>query len=150
MLRRRDRSSANAWSRPSSNVPSMAAINTISIVLRRIRPCLSMPESSRARPSLVGRYQSLPTIIQRGVARTLEMVSRYSGDEVRFKLAVGVFQIVGHHFGLGQHGHEVGIAVPARHDMEMHMVGDSCARHGSLVYAHVEAIGMDRSAQGRQ
>jgi hypothetical protein len=39
-----------------------------------------------------------------------------------------------HHPGLGNHRHEIGIALPARHDMPMKMIFDS--RAGAFSQVH--------------
>src|SRR5262249_9269365 len=46
--------------------------------------------------------------------------------------------------------HEIGISIPARHDMEVHVVGNAGARYRSLVHTHVIPLwlhGMPKRAE---
>lgn len=52
----------------------------------------------------------------------------------------GVGNMLGNGAHLGQHGHEVVVAVPARHDVPVEMGGDSRACGLALVEADVEAV----------
>jgi len=54
-----------------------------------------------------------------------------------------------HGLDLGQHRHEIRIAVPARHDVKVDVVGDAGARRAAGVGADVEALWPQRFAQDR-
>src|SRR5262245_22495373 len=68
-------------------------------------------------------------------------------QKIRSDLAVGVLEVLWHHFGVGKNRHEIGVSIPAWNDMEVHMLGDSGAGNSSLVDSHVEALWPHGSAQ---
>ena len=49
-------------------------------------------------------------------------------------------QVLGHHPHVGQHGHEVRVAVPARHDVEVQVAADTRPGDAAEVDARVEAL----------
>ena len=57
------------------------------------------------------------------------------------------FEVLGQYPRRRQHRHEVCVAIPSRHDVAMHMLGDSCARAAAEIGAHIEARGIQRFAQ---
>lgn len=80
---------------------------------------------------------------------TVSGFARYLSDGLA-QLAVGIFEVIGHDFHIGQHGHKVGVAVPTRHDMKMDMLGNSGPGNFPLVDAHVEALGIHGLMKGAQ
>jgi len=64
------------------------------------------------------------------------------------ELCVNDIEVFRHDFDIGDGGHEVGIAVPARDDVVVHMFGKTSAGDFALVDAHVEAVGRHQLAQG--
>src|SRR4051812_5873689 len=68
----------------------------------------------------------------------------------RFQLLVAGFEILGHHPRLGDAGHEVRVAAPARQRVDVEMVGDARARGAADVDAEVDAVGVVRGTDGPQ
>lgn len=66
------------------------------------------------------------------------------------QLAIGALEVFGHDLHVGQYRHKVGVAAPARHDMKMHMLGNSSPRRLPFVNAHVKALGIHRPMKGSQ
>src|SRR5688572_12040176 len=56
-------------------------------------------------------------------------------------LLVGGGQGFGQHAGLGQGGHEVGVAVPAGHAVHVEVAGNAGAGAAPQVGTHVQAVG---------
>ncbi len=52
----------------------------------------------------------------------------------------GAFQRLREHACVADDGHEVRIAIPTRHDMQMYVLRDAGARRAANIHAHVEAI----------
>src|SRR5215472_15594473 len=68
----------------------------------------------------------------------------------RANLPVGIPEVVGHYFGVGENRHKVGIAVPAWDDMKMHMISNAGSGNAPLVDTHIEAVRPHGSLQSRQ
>lgn len=49
---------------------------------------------------------------------------------------------------VGEHRHEIGVARPARHDMDVQMLGDARARRAAQIEADVETFGLHHLRQG--
>ena len=62
-------------------------------------------------------------------------------------MVVGRLQVLGHHPYVADHRHEVGVAIPARDDVHVQVVGDACARRAPEVHSDVEPLRVDRSAE---
>src|SRR5438067_13597160 len=66
-----------------------------------------------------------------GSSSTIRMSRRLSGssgrDKVGFKPLIAMLEAFGQHFCFTHHGHEVGVAMPARHHMYMEVVWYPCA-----------------------
>lgn len=71
------------------------------------------------------------------------------GDSL-FELMVDDIKVLGHNLDIGDNGHEIGIAMPAWHDMEMSMIGEARARDLALVDAHIKSIGVHGQAERAQ
>ncbi len=63
-----------------------------------------------------------------------------------FQLLVHRIQVLRHHLDIRQDRHEVGITLPTRHNVKMHMIGIPGPRDFTLVDTHVEPIGLHRKA----
>jgi hypothetical protein len=57
------------------------------------------------------------------------------------------FEGLGEDAGVGNDGHEIGIAGPTGNDVNVEVVGDACARDGTDVDAEIETLGFDDFAQ---
>lgn len=76
----------------------------------------------------------------------------YIGLNRFFQLLVNAVEVLRHDFNVGENRHKIGVAVPARHDMQVQMTGKTRSGTLSLIYAHIVAIGIHRlidDAQGK-
>jgi hypothetical protein len=48
--------------------------------------------------------------------------------------------VLGEHLDVREHGHEVRVAGPARHDVQVDVIDDSCAGHAAQIPADVVAL----------
>lgn len=62
--------------------------------------------------------------------------------EIGQKHIKAAFDVLGNGAQLGQHGHEIVIARPAGHHVEVQMSGDACARTCPQIQTYVQAFGM--------
>ncbi len=60
---------------------------------------------------------------------------------------VGGGEVFGEDPGLGGRGHEIGVSVPARHDVHVQVFGNAGARGGAQVHSYVYALGRERVVQ---
>ena len=65
------------------------------------------------------------------------------------QLLVAGVERLGHAAGGADHRHEVVVAAPARHQMQMQMILDRGAGVPAEIGAHVEGMWIDRPAQRR-
>src|SRR5919108_5745313 len=71
------------------------------------------------------------------------------GAEVWRESPIRLVEALGKDLGVGDHGHEVGVAVPARHDVDVQVVGDTRAGDPAEVQADVEGVrGVHRAQDG--
>ena len=63
---------------------------------------------------------------------------------MRANLLIGVPEISGHDFGIGQNRHEVGIPIPARHDMQVNMISNAGSCNCPLIDTHIETMWRER------
>ena len=59
----------------------------------------------------------------------------------------GVVQVLGHHAHVGEHRHEVDVAVPARHDVQVQVPLDAGAGRAAEVEADVRAVRPERRVE---
>jgi len=62
---------------------------------------------------------------------------------MREQLIVGLFDSLRDHFGFTHNRHEIGIAVPSRHNVHVYMLIDSRSCGAADVHADVEAVGIE-------
>jgi hypothetical protein len=58
--------------------------------------------------------------------------------EVRFESPPRLVEVFGHHAHVGEHRHEIRVARPPGHHVQVQMLGDAGAGRGPEVHAHVE------------
>jgi len=58
--------------------------------------------------------------------------------------------VLRHDAHLGEHRHEVGVAVPARHDVPVEVVLHARAGAAPEIHAEVEALGVERLVERRE
>src|SRR5439155_15723120 len=63
--------------------------------------------------------------------------------ESRPQAVVGLEEVLRHHAHLGDRGHEVRVARPARHDVPVEVIDDARAGRGPEVHADVESVGAE-------
>jgi hypothetical protein len=71
------------------------------------------------------------------------------GREPRAELGVGLLDHFRHNLRLSDHGHEVGVSTPTRHDVHVNVAGDSRPRDGAEVDSNVETVCAHRAADDR-
>src|ERR1700729_1043647 len=67
--------------------------------------------------------------------------------EKRLEQIEGLLEMLRDDAGGRQHRHEVYVAVPARHHVPVHMIGEARARAASQIRAEIEAVALERGAQ---
>jgi hypothetical protein len=87
-----------------------------------------------------GRRIEKARLLRRKMASGAKAPFGGSGGEGGVELFVGCGQFLGFDAGFGYYGHEVGIAGPAREDVEVEVAGDSGAGSAAEVHAEVEAL----------
>ncbi len=96
------------------------------------------PQSPSARRVAAGRHRFLCCSQQ----ALPYLWNETLGEEVRGKFFVGCFQIFRDDPSLSDHGNKVGVAFPARNDMEMQMTGNTSSRTFPHIESYIEAIGL--------
>src|SRR6267378_3600174 len=111
-----------------------------------------MASASAALPASTTRYRARRTLMEAwtiartdGSSSTIRISRRSSASssdsaEEGFEPVIGLVEALGQHFGFADDGHEIRIAGPARHHVDVQVVGHPRAGRLAEVHPDIEAL----------
>src|SRR5436190_188519 len=119
-------------------------MSPITVAPKRIDARIS-PSSQLLNEKNTGRTLAVASAVERESARTHRVIrarpcSAVLGGEPLPQPPRALEQVLGQHLHLTDDRHEARVAVPARDDVEVHVVLDAGARHAAQIPAEVEAM----------